>query len=143
MKKLQELYNEIMNSDELKTAFAEAVKNNNLIEFAKAHDVETSVDEIKAFLENLNKPENEKLAVTELENAAGGTCNSKSTSDVFASIFTGGTVCALVAQVSLFSPDYHSGKTKDGEGFLCNPGDAPKPGEPIPNKTIDKIIKDL
>ena len=70
MKTLQELYSEITANDELKKAFAEAAKDNKIVEFAKEHGVETSVDEIKTFLEAQAKNEKE-LSPEELENAAG------------------------------------------------------------------------
>ena len=71
MKTLQELYSEITANDELKKAFAEAAKDNKIVEFAKEHGVETSVDEIKTFLEAQAKNEKE-LSPDDLETAAGG-----------------------------------------------------------------------
>ena len=73
MKTLQELYTEIIKSDELKKAFAEAAKSGAVIEFAKAHGVETTQEEIKAFFQE-KKSDDAKLSAEELENAAGGQC---------------------------------------------------------------------
>ncbi|MBR5088798.1 MAG: hypothetical protein IK093_05175 [Ruminiclostridium sp.] len=73
MKTLQELYNEIIKSDELKKQFTEAAKNDTIVDFAKANGVETTLDEIKAFLEEKQKKDAE-LDPAELENAAGGGC---------------------------------------------------------------------
>ena len=73
MKTLQELYTEITVSDDMKKAFAEAAKNNKVAEFAKEHGVETTLDEIRIFLEEKSRTDKE-LSKDELENAAGGTC---------------------------------------------------------------------
>ena len=73
MKTLQELYNEITASDELKKAFAQSAKDNNVAGFAKEHGVDTTLDEINAFLDELSKSDKE-LTKDELENAAGGAC---------------------------------------------------------------------
>lgn len=51
MKTLQELFNEIKASDELKAQLAEEVKNDTVVDFAKANGVETTSDEISAFVE--------------------------------------------------------------------------------------------
>ena len=73
MKTLQELYTEITASDDMKKAFTEAAKNNKVAEFAKEHGVETTLDEIRIFLEEKSRTDRE-LSKDELENAAGGTC---------------------------------------------------------------------
>ena len=73
MKNLQELYNEIMENDELKKAFSAAAQKNAILEFAKEHGVESTMDEIKAFLEEQNR-DDARISSTELENAAGGGC---------------------------------------------------------------------
>ena len=52
MKTLQELYNEIIASDELKTAFAEAAKGGKTMEFLKAQGCEATVEELAAFLKD-------------------------------------------------------------------------------------------
>ena len=75
MKTLQELYSEIIAGEEMKKAFAEAAKNDKIVEFAKEHGVDTTADEIKAFLEAKSEEEKE-LSPEELENAAGGNCNN-------------------------------------------------------------------
>ena len=99
MKTLQELYIEITSNDELNNAFAEAAKDNKIVEFAKEHGVETSVDEIKTFLEAQAKNEKE-LSPEELENAAGGTCNGSTRFEVGLSIFGIGIGCAVYAAYS-------------------------------------------
>ena len=51
MKTVQELYSEIIASDELKKAFVEAMKANEIAEFLKAHDCEATVEEAQEFIE--------------------------------------------------------------------------------------------
>ncbi|MBR5088793.1 MAG: hypothetical protein IK093_05145 [Ruminiclostridium sp.] len=117
MKTLQELYNEIIKSDELKKQFAEAAKNNTVVDFAKANGVETTMDEIKAFLEEKQKKDAE-LDPSELENAAGGTCNKTTGEEVILSCLGVGVICGLYAIRS--AKDGHVGQEKDNEGRICN-----------------------
>ena len=51
MKTLQELYGEIVASDELKKAFVEAMKAGKLEDFLKAHGCEATAEEIKEYIE--------------------------------------------------------------------------------------------
>ena len=74
MKTLQELYNEVIQSDELKKEFLETAKNGKAEDFIKAHGCDATLDEIKAFLEEQTKSDKE-LSADELENVAGGACN--------------------------------------------------------------------
>ena len=76
MKTLQELYNEVIQSDELKKKFLEAGKNGKAEEFIKAHGCDATMDEIKAFFKKQTKADKE-LSVDEFENVAGGTCNDE------------------------------------------------------------------
>jgi len=117
MKTLQELYSEITANDELKKAFVEAAKDNKIVEFAKEHGVETTVDEIKAFLE-ASKPQEGELAPEEMENAAGGACNDKTSDEVPVSIISLGTLCAMKAIISAAKGKV--GQDEDDEGRLCN-----------------------
>ena len=112
MKTLQELYNEVIQSDELKKEFLEAGKNGKAEEFIKAHGCDATLDEIKAFLENLTK------AAEELENVAGGTCNDETRKEVGISIFSGGIVCATKALESCF--DGSNGQENENDGRICN-----------------------
>ena len=50
MKTLQELYNEIATSDELKAALAEAAEDGKVTEFLKTHDCEATKEDLVAFL---------------------------------------------------------------------------------------------
>ena len=119
MKTLQELYSEITANDELKKAFAEAAKDNKIVEFAKEHGVETSVDEIKTFLEAQAKNEKE-LSPEELENAAGGTYNGSTRFEVGLSIFGIGIGCAVYAAYSAGADDMHAGQNTEYDGPLCS-----------------------
>ena len=51
MKTMQELYSEIVASDELKKAIVEAMKANELEDFLKAHGCEATEEEIQEFIE--------------------------------------------------------------------------------------------
>ena len=119
MKTLQELYNEVIQSDELKKEFLEAGKNGKAEEFIKAHGCDATMDEIKVFLENLTK-EDKALSVDELENVAGGTCNENTGAEITYSIFSAGVLCAIDALISAGNSDGHVGQENDGEGRLCN-----------------------
>ncbi len=75
MKTLQELYEEVKASDDLKRALAEAVKSDNVTDFLKAHGCDSTADELKEFVAekvNRNRPLRE-LSEDELEKVAGGT----------------------------------------------------------------------
>ena len=116
MKTLQELYNEVITSDELKKEFLEAGKNGKAMEFIKAQGCDATLDEIKAFLDNQAKADKE-LSVEELENAAGGTCNDETEFETTLSLVSGGTLCAVWAILS--AQDGHVGQKTDAEGRLC------------------------
>ena len=116
MKTLQELYNEVIQSDELKKEFLEAGKNGKAEEFIKAHGCDATLDEIKAFLENLTKTDKE-LSADELENVAGGTCNSTTEWEIMYSISYVGVSCAFrVLNSAIWG---HVGQENDEEGRLC------------------------
>lgn len=118
MKTLQELYNEIVKNDELKKKFTEAAKDNKIVDFAKANGVETTLDEIKAFLEDKQKADME-LDPSELENAAGGTCNRYTVGEAVLSVglFAG---CTVILAVS--ATEDKVGQSDDEYGRLCNRG---------------------
>jgi len=120
MKTLQELYNEIAANDGLKKAFVEAVKDNKIVEFAKEHGVETTMDEIKAFLKEQAQAENKELAPEEMENAAGGTCNKFTTGEAIASALSFGLGCAIGAFASAVKKGSHVGQEDPDEGRLCS-----------------------
>ena len=71
MKTLQDLYKEVMASEDLKKAFAQAAKDNKVADFLKAQGCDATEEEFKAFVrekEGSEKP----LSEEDLENAAGG-----------------------------------------------------------------------
>ena len=70
MKTIQELYTEVMGSQELKAQFIEAANAGKQEEFLKAHGCEATLEEVKAFLEAKAK-EDAPLSLDEMENAAG------------------------------------------------------------------------
>ena len=119
MKTLQELYNEVIKSDELKKEFLEAGKNGKALDFIKEHGCDATADEIKAFLEEKAKADKE-LSADELENVAGGSCNEKTWSETGISIITLGTFCAFCALVSATGEITHVGRESEEEGRLCN-----------------------
>ena len=117
MKTLQELYNEVIASEELKKEFLEAGKNGKAEEFIKAHGCDATMDEIKVFLENLTK-EDEALSAAELENVAGGTCNDKTNDEASFSVITLGIGCASAVVRSAI--EGHVGQENDDDGRLCS-----------------------
>ena len=117
MKTMQELYNEIMANKELKAQFIEAANAGKQEEFLKAHGCEATLEEVKAFLEAKQK-EDAPLSVDEMENAAGGGCNTDD--ETALSICTVGLGCAAKAIVS--AQLGHVGMREGDEGRLCNRG---------------------
>ena len=71
MKTLQELYMEVMSNEELKKQFVEVAKSNKQLDFIKGHGCDTTLDELKVFIEE-KANEDKPLNVNELENAVGG-----------------------------------------------------------------------
>ncbi len=73
MKTLQEMYEEIKKSDDLKKALAEAVKAEKVTDFLKAHDCDATFDELKEFVaEKAAQDSKLELSEDELEKVAGG-----------------------------------------------------------------------
>ena len=117
MKTLQEMYDEIMSDKELKAQAVEAVKDGKLEAFLKAHGCEATMEEVAVFLTekaNADAP----LSSKELENAAGGECNSKTGMEVGMSIVSVGFGCAFVV-IDSFINGYF-GQQKEGDKRLCN-----------------------
>ena len=74
MKTLQEFYEEVKKSDDLKKALAEAVKAGKVTDFLKANGCDATADEMKEFVVGRiveDKPMRE-LSDDELEMVAGG-----------------------------------------------------------------------
>ena len=122
MKTIQELYNEIMASQELKAQFIEAAKAGKQEEFLKAHGCEATMEEVQAFLE-AKQQEDAPLSFDELENAAGGECNRNTGKETVISIISVGLGCALEVIISVtgvVEETHHVDQEKEGEGRLCN-----------------------
>lgn len=86
MKSLQELYKEVIASEELKKEFLEVSKDEkSVVEFMKKYGCEATFDELKAFFEEKN---NSELDEDEVEAVAGGKGKHVTTS-----IITMGTMC--------------------------------------------------
>ena len=71
MKTLEDLYKEVMASEELKKAFAQAAKDKKVADFLKANGCDATEDEFKAFLTEKAKTD-QPLSEDDLENVAGG-----------------------------------------------------------------------
>ena len=73
MKSFQDLYDEIIKSDDLKKTFVEAMKENRVIDFLRERGCEGTVEEIREFL--LEKAVEDKpleLSMERLKEVAGG-----------------------------------------------------------------------
>ena len=111
MKTIQELYSEVLKSEELKKAFSEAVQSKTVEGFVKSQGCEASMEDVAAFLKEQQAKTGE-LADSELDNVAGG-CNGTET---FMSTLTVGVVCAVTAIASACIDDNKIGE--DGR-LLC------------------------
>ncbi len=68
---LQEMYNKVMASDELKSSFAEAAQDKGkLAEWLKANGSDATVEQVSEFLKS--KQTSGEVSDEELENVAGG-----------------------------------------------------------------------
>ena len=98
MKTLQEIYSEVLKSEELKKAFSEAVQSKTVEDFLKSHGCEASMEDVAAFLKEQQAKSGE-VADDELDNVAGG-CND---GEALASLFSVGTYCVIAAVRSAIS----------------------------------------
>ena len=117
MKTIQELYNEVMGNDELKAKFIEAANAGKQEVFLKENGCDATLEEVAAFLK-AKAEEDTPLSIDELENSAGGECNSETQKDIGYSIGLLGVGCALMAMRSHWHG--HVGQQKEGESRLCN-----------------------
>ena len=92
MKTIQELYSEVLKSEEMKKAFSEAVQNKTIENFLKSHGCEASMEDVAAFLKEQQAKSGE-LADNELDNVAGG-CDG---GEAYVSIISAGIMCAVSA----------------------------------------------
>ncbi len=117
MKSLQELYSEIIGSDEVKKAYLDAAKGGKIAEFLKDQGCEATEEDIKAFLKG---KADQPLSDAELDSVAGGACNHDTASETLLSVLSVGTGCAIWAIVSGATDGKHTGQRKDDEGRICN-----------------------
>ena len=117
MKTLQELYKEILASDELKKAFLEAAEDGRMVEFIKAQGCDATEEDLKVFVKEQAK--SRSVSDEELDNVAGGTCNERTAEETKYSLKTLGAGCAAVAILSV-ALGGHSGQKTEYEGRLCN-----------------------
>ena len=117
MKTLQEMYNEIVASDELKKAFLEAVRNGNTLAFLSENGCEATKEELEAFLTGQTEKQSRELDDEELDNVAGGKCSGQSV-DILVSIRGWGVSCAIVATVSAIAGK--TGSSSKDQSALCH-----------------------
>ena len=116
MKTVQELFQEIMSSKELKAQAVEAAKAGKLEAFLKEHGCGATQEEVAAFLTEKSN-EDKPLSLNELENAAGGECNDKTAIEFGLSVIVIG--CVGMAIASAVNGGY-AGQVREGDGRLCN-----------------------
>lgn len=71
MKTLREFYSEVLNSEERKKSFAEAVRDERVEDFLKKNGCEASAEDVAAFLKD-QQAKSDELSGDELDNVAGG-----------------------------------------------------------------------
>lgn len=109
---IEALYKEIIASDELKSAFVEAVKAQKLGGFLKAQGCEAAEAEVVDFIKSLRSAEGE-LADDELNSVAGG-CNS--TEAIYSMTVV---ICIMFAALSAEDP-VSENKDDWGDRLLCD-----------------------
>ena len=117
MKTLQELYNEILASDDLKQAFIEATKLGKVQEFLKAHGCDVTAEDLKSFLAQ----QTGELSDDELDNAAGGGISLTKGLEAALSTFSSGIGCTDSEVYSTLNGNSHSGQNSANGGSNCNP----------------------
>lgn len=96
MKTVQELYSEIIASDELKKAFVEAMKASKLGDFLKAHGCEATEEEIQEFIEAKAAEDAPiELSDEELMRVAGGTIVASDACSMFGDTCGCSNTCIL------------------------------------------------
>ena len=113
MKTIQELYQEVLGSEELKQEFL-SLKPGEIEGFAASHGCEATLDDIKAFFES--KKESGALSDAELEQIAGG--KSSDLAEAGWSCSTYGFGCLYSVIKSLVTGEV--GTAIEGEGMLCS-----------------------
>ncbi len=92
MKKLAELYVEIVENDNLKSEFIAAVSQGEqqTLDFVNSHGCDVTLEEMKAFADGLKTDVEGELSEEELQNSAGGLGKG---AHVAVSIVTVGAYC--------------------------------------------------
>ena len=119
MKTIQELYNEIVGSQELKEKFIEAVNAGKQEAFLKEQGCGATLEEVAAFLKEKSE-QDAPLSLNELENSAGGKCNAETHDEGVLSFFTVGIGCAVYAIVSASTDNKQVGQRNENSGRLCS-----------------------
>ena len=114
MKTLDDLYNSVMKSDELKREFVSLNTNEALVKWVKDQGVEATSEEVIAFLKEKNS-RNGELSEEELDQVAGG--KSADWMEAYFSVFTAGIACGVTAIVSKCTGTV--GTAIEGKGMLC------------------------
>ena len=114
MKTIEELYKEVLASEELKKEFL-SLKPEEVVGFAAKNGCEASLDEIKAFFE-AKKNRNGTLSDEELDQVAGG--KNADWIEAIVSVAGVGIGCVLMVYESLCNGEVGTGIK--GDGMLCN-----------------------
>ena len=114
MKTLEELYNEVLASEELKKEFL-SLKPGEVEGFAAKYGCKASLDEIKAFFE-AKKNQTRELSDDELDQVAGG--KRATGEEAFTSFMSAGLGCILMVGVSLATGNV--GTAIEDGGMLCD-----------------------
>ena len=121
MKTLQELYNELLESEELKKALAEVINGDKVEDFLKAHGCEAGKEELIAFAKEQQAKLGE-LSDDALDGVAGGANGI----EALLSVLTFGVGCAAVAVASAA----RDGNKSDDGRLLCRNVDFDPDGNP-------------
>ena len=113
MKTIEELYKEVLASEELKKEFL-ALKPEKVEGFAAKYGCEAKFEEIKAFFE-AKKTQNGELSDDDMDQVAGGKGGDRD--EAIESVVTLGIGCALWALVSVI--DGNAGTSIEGDHLLC------------------------
>ena len=114
MKTIEELYQEVLSSEELKKEFL-TLKPEDVEGFAASHGCQATLDDIRAFFEAKNA--SGPLSDDELDQIAGG--KGAQAQEAVLSIMSAGVYCGLLVVVSLAIGDVGTGIK--GDGMLCAP----------------------
>lgn len=94
MKTIEELYTELLTSEDKKKELAKALKENKVEDFLKANDCKATVEEAIAFMKEKNKAQGE-ISDAELDNISGGNAACDAAASVGMSIVSIGISCAV------------------------------------------------